>query len=268
VKTLKLNDKIEIPILGLGTWQLKDQGAIEHALEVGYRLIDTADIYNTHIKVGRAVKNSKIPREDLFLTTKIWYNSLNRKAVEETGKRFLDELQTPYIDLLLIHWPNPAVPIRETLEAMNSLKEQGVTHAIGVSNFEGRRLEEALKTGVEITNNQVELHPSFNQRKLKSFCDAHKIVVTAYSPIARGQDLNLEEIKTLAKKYAKTPSQIILNWIAQQDIVAIPKAATHKHIEENFNSLDFNLSKEDRELINQVPQEPRLINPGFADFDH
>jgi len=262
MQTLKLNENSSIPILGFGTWQItgsRATRAVEKALEVGYRLIDTADIYGNHEEVGQAIANSTIPRKEIFLTTKIWRSYLHREGVLECGKRFLEELKTDYIDLLLIHWPTSSVPVRESLEAMNELKEQGIVKAIGVSNFFDEELVEALDCGVEITNDQVELHPSLNQKNLKGFCDEHNIVVTAYSPLGRGKEVHGEEVEELAKKYAKTPSQIILNWIIQRGIVAIPKAAKEEHIEENFKATEFELASEDMELINQIPQNGRIF---------
>ncbi len=272
MKMIKLNDEVEVPVLGFGCWQLEPGGecqqSVEWALDIGYRHIDTADGYGNHKDVARAIKNSKIERKKLFITTKIRPHSLDAKSIKECGQRFLEELETDYIDLLLIHWPNREVAIGETLEAMNKLKEDCLIRAIGVSNFTIHHLQDALKTGIEVTNNQVELHPTFNNRELREFCRKNGITVTSYSSNGRGEDLKLLKIIELAKKYERTPYQIILAWLRQQDILAIPRSTKEKHIKENFESLDFDLSLEDIAKINQISQEPRLSEPGWADFDY
>ncbi|MCL4366827.1 aldo/keto reductase [Patescibacteria group bacterium] len=270
MKKLRLNAQAEIPILGLGTWQLSGsecQSAVEEALKIGYRHIDSADGYGNHQELAAAIKNSGLKRDELFITSKIPAIHLEHQEVLDSAHRYLEELQTNYLNLLLIHWPNSSIPIKDTLSAFAQLKDEGVIRAIGVSNFTIPRLEEALATNVEITNNQVEFHPSLNQADLKEFCDQHQIVVTAYSPVGRGEDLDLPVILELAKKYEKTPSQIVLNWLISQDIVAIPKSANPKHIQENFASTEFALSAEDVAAISHLDGHNRLVNPGFADFN-
>ncbi len=259
---LKLTNEIKIPILGFGTWNLKGsdgQSSIEEALEVGYRHIDTADSYGNHHEVGQALKNSGIKRDEIFLTSKIQRRGLDKKSVLESGKRFQDELGTPYIDLLLIHWPSPDVPVGETLEAMAKLKEEKIVRTLGVSNFGVDHLKEVLKTGVEIVNNQIELHPTLHQKEIVEFCKKNNITVTAYSPLGRGFEVDNEDIHMLAKRYARTPAQVILRWIIQQDIIAIPKALNPQHIKENFKVFDFELTHEDMELINQLPQNGDVL---------
>jgi 2,5-diketo-D-gluconate reductase B len=270
VKRLKLNKESYIPILGLGTWQLRGrecQKAVEYALKIGYRHFDTADVYGNHKELGDAIKKSGIKRKDFFITTKVWRSNLRKKGVSDSTNRFLDELGTDYIDLLLIHWPNSQIPIEETLEAMNGLKEKGKIKAMGVSNFTTRHLVDALATKFEVAVNQVEFHPSLNQKGLKNYCDQKGIVITAYSPIAQGQDLILPEIKKLTKKYNKSESQVILNWLMQKNMVAIPRSCSTKHIKDNFDTLNWNLKERDIELIDQIGGEMRLINPGFSEFN-
>ena len=271
-KLIKLNDDLSLPILGFGCWQLEPGGecqqSVEWALEAGYRHIDTADGYGNHKDVAAAIKNSGIAREKLYITTKIRPHSLDKVRVKECGERFLEELGTDYIDLLLIHWPNREVAIEETLGAMAELNEKGVVRALGVSNFNQHHLEDAMKTGIIFSNNQVELHPTFNNRELREFCQKNGITVTSYSSNGRGQDLELPEVLELAEKYEKTPYQIILAWVRQQDVIAIPRSTKKERIIENFGSLDFNLSAEDMEKLNQIKQKPRLSAPDWADFDY
>ncbi|TSC55666.1 MAG: aldo/keto reductase [Parcubacteria group bacterium Greene0714_21] len=227
MKSLVLNSQASIPMLGFGTWQLVgDTGikAVAKALGVGYRHIDTADRYGNHKEISQAIELSSLKREDLFITTKIPNTLLSREDVFLSVDRYLQELNTNYIDLLLIHWPNKNIPIAETLGAMRTLKEQGKVKAIGVSNFTIHHLKDAKATGVEVTNNQIELHPTFNQKELREYCAANNIVVTAYSPLGRGQDIGLPLFQELVKKYNSSPAQVILNWILQLGCVAIPKS--------------------------------------------
>lgn len=271
MKTIKLKEDLEIPVLGFGTWQLTDQDCVEgvsHALKVGYRHIDTADAYGNHAQVGEAIAQSDVEREDIFLTTKVFRDTLSYDEVHESVKRFLDELQTDYIDLLLIHWPSKSVPVEETLKAMNELQESGVVKAIGVSNFTPHHIEDALATGTEIVLNQVEAHPYFNQKELREFCASKNIAVTAYSPLGRGEVLNDELIKSLAEKYGATPAQVILNWVMARDMIAIPKSSNPERIEENFKSNELNLDEADLTAIDNLPQGERIVNPAFGNFDY
>lgn len=268
--TFPLTEKLEVPALGLGTWRLQgDQclKAVSKALEIGYRHIDTADAYENHREVGEAIKKSNIPREEIFLTTKVWRDDLQQRDVLSAAKRFLEELQTDYLDLLLIHWPNPDIPIQETLEAFESLRAQGLIQGVGVSNFTIRHIKDALKTGVKINNNQVEFHPSLNQKELKAFCDDNDILLTAYSPIARGEDLELAVIQELAKKYDRPPSQVVLNWIIQKGMIAIPKSSKDEHILDNFKTLEWELDLDDVEKIDRVEGNNRVVHPSFASFE-
>ncbi|MEK7516970.1 MAG: aldo/keto reductase [Patescibacteria group bacterium] len=271
MKSLRLNQNTSIPILGLGTWKLRGDEctrAVLKALEVGYRHIDTADRYENHREVAAAIRKSRIKRGDIFLTTKIPPTDLSKETVLSNCDRYLEELDTSYIDLLLIHWPNHTIPIKETLSAMNELKLKGKIRAIGVSNFTIHHLEDAMRTDVEITNNQVELHPTFNQIQMKEYCDGKHIAITAYSPLGRASDLDIPLIQELSKKYEVTPSQVILNWIISKEVVAIPKSATPKRIEDNFKAITWSLEQNDIEKINHLEQNERLTNPPWSEFDY
>ena len=271
MKTFPLNSTTYIPALGLGTWKLKGDECVStvlKALEIGYRHIDTADAYENHQEVAQGIKQSGIKREEIFITTKVWHDEINEPNLNKSAKRFLEELQTDYLDLLLIHWPNKDIPITESLEELNILKQEGVIKAIGVSNFTIHHLQDALKTGIEVASNQVEFHPSLNQKELKNFCDQNKIVITAYSPLARGYDLELPVIKDLSQKYGKTPSQVILNWLVNKGLVAIPKSSNPQRLLENFQSLDWQIDPQDMELIDNINENHRAVTPVFAEFDY
>ena len=271
----------KIPILGFGTWQLQGKEclkAVETALEVGYRHLDTADAYENHQEVAKAMKNSGVKREEIWLTTKLWRSDLQAKKTMKACDRVLQELQTDYLDLYLIHWPNKEVPIGETLEAMTKLQEEGKIRNIGVSNFTIHHLEDAtiaLKamwqaTGKEakIITNQVEFHPTLNQESLKKFCNDNEIIVTAYSPIAQGYDLKLPVVKELAKNYGRSESQVVLNWLMQKEIVAIPRSSSRDHIEDNFKSLEWDLSAEDVNILDGLDEGYRIVEPEFNEFDY
>jgi diketogulonate reductase-like aldo/keto reductase len=257
--------------MGFGTFQLSGEEceeAVEYALKAGYRHIDTADAYGNHREVALGIKRSGIAREEFFLTTKLKFpNAYTKEAVARDSARFLEELQTEYIDLLLIHWPNREVPFAETLGAMNELKERGVVRAIGVSNFTPHHLDDALKAGVEIVNNQVEVRPTFNQKALREYCAAKNISITGYSSLKRGET-EVPLINELAGKYDKSAPQIILNWVALRGMVTIPKSAHKERIKENLGSLDFEIAESDLARIDALPQGVRGNDPSFGDFGY
>lgn len=260
-----------MPALGFGTWQLVGEDAFKStlkALEIGYRHIDTADKYGNHKQVGRALEESGVDRKDIFLTTKVWYSELSALKLNKSLNRFLEELETGYLDLLLIHWPNKGEDIGETLGAMDKLKSKGVIKNIGVSNFTVNHIKDCLKTGVEVVNNQVELHPTFAQFQLDQFCKENGILLTAYSPLGRGADLELPSLVEIAKKHNKTVPQVILNWIVSRGIIAIPKGTSDAHIRENFEALDFVLSEEDLEDIESFDKNVRLVDNDWSEFDY
>ncbi len=262
---------MKIPLLGFGTWQLspKDcQTAVGTALRVGYRHLDCAPVYGNQKAVTQAIKNSGVKREELFITSKAWRLFLRKEDLPRVLKETLRELNTTYLDLYLIHWPNRRIPIKETLTTMQKLKNQGLIKNVGVSNFTINHLKEALKTKIEITNNQVEFHPSFNQKELKEFCDKNKITLTAYSPLGQGRDLRLPIIQKIAQKHSCPESQVILNWLRAKNIIAIPRSSREKHITDNFTSLKWELKKEEVKDIDSLKIDKRLLNPFFTEFDY
>lgn len=257
---VKLNKGTKIPILGLGTWQLADgretENAVSYAFEAGYRHIDTAAVYGNEESVGRAIKKSKIPRDELFITTKLWNADHNNpvRACNESLKR----LQLDYIDLYLIHWPVEKIR-NATWKIMEQLYKDGKCKAIGVSNYTIRHLKELLKIAKIVpVVNQVEFNPYLYQKELLEFCKSKNIQLEAYSPLSRGKKLNELKLISIAGKYSKTPAQIMLRWALQHDIVVIPKSKSKERIYENADIFDFSISKEDMKTLDDFNEDFRV----------
>lgn len=260
-----LNNGVKMPWLGLGVWKITKPEeidfAVKTALEAGYRSIDTAEVYGNEEGVGKAIRESGIPRDEIFITTKL-ANSEQRKgydaalrAFEESRKR----LGVEYIDLFLIHWPVKDKYV-ESWKALIKLYNDGLVRAIGVSNFLIHHLEDIIsETGVVPAVNQVELHPWLNQSELVEFCQKHKIQVEAYSPLMGGRLGEVTELNDIANKYRKTPAQIVLRWNLQRGIIVIPKSVHRERIFENSQIFDFSLSDEDMELINSLNRNQRFL---------
>lgn len=260
-----------MPAMGFGTSQLKGDvciGAIVDAIAVGYRHIDTADMYGNHREVGEGIRRSGIPREALFVTTKVRRDDLRAPAVTESVNRFLEELGLSYIDLLLIHWPDKGVPIGETLAALEALRTQGIVRAIGVSNFTRHHLEDALATGTDIEANQVEVHPTFNQKDLRTYCAEKSIVVVAYAPLGRGSDLSHPVLTELARKYGVSVAQVALNWLLSRGVAVIPRSSKRGHMEDSLRAQDWRMDDADLERIDALKQGERIFAPSFHEFDY
>ncbi|GMX61517.1 glyoxal/methylglyoxal reductase [Paenibacillus elgii] len=259
--TTVLNNGVRMPWLGLGVWKTKEGEevvqAVQHALEAGYRSIDTAAVYGNEAGVGQAIQASSIPRDQLFITTKVWnadqgYDSTLR-AFEESRRK----LQLEVIDLYLIHWPGKD-KYKETWKALEKLYKDGIVRAIGVSNFKVHHLEELLQDSEIVPAvNQVEFHPLLIQQELRTFCKEHKIQLEAWSPLMQG-NLDLPLLSELAGKYGKTPAQIILRWDLQHGVVTIPKSIRESRIRENIDVFDFTLSDEDMARLDGLNQDRRF----------
>jgi len=260
---------INVPEIGLGTYKLHDRecvNTVRTALEIGYRHIDTAQMYKNEREVGEALKISNVPREDLFLSTKIWHTNLDPDDVLQSTEQSLRNLETPYVDLLLIHWPNEQYDLRETIEAMLVLRDQGKAMNIGVSNFPLDLLKKANEEiRAPIFCDQVEYHPFRGQFDLLDYAIENDILISAYSPLAQGKVAQHEELINIGEKYGKSAAQIALRWlIEQENVVAVPKASSREHLVENFEVFDFYLSDEDFEKIDEMDKSTRLVNPSFA----
>jgi len=241
--------------------------AVKYALSNGYRHIDTAQIYENEDAVGTAIKESEIPRDEIFLTTKIWMDSAHDGDVQKSMEESLRKLKVEYADLVLMHWPIADVPFEETFRAFEDIRQRGMTRSIGVSNFTVAQMKDVKETlGIDIVCNQVEYHPALSQQPVLNYIQTHKMFLTAYCPLGRGEVLYNSAINDIADRHHKSPAQVVLRWLVQQeDVVAIPKAGTKSHIRENFDVFDFNLSEEEmHEIYNQARDDGRIINPAWA----
>lgn len=261
---------IQIPKLGLGTWLLRDSPCVEavkKALAVGYRHIDTAQIYENESEVGQAIATSGVPRDELFLTTKIWRDNVSEKLLEPSLDESLKKLKTDYADLLLIHWPVDEIPLDETMEALQKVQQKGKARLIGVSNFTTTQMHQCVdKLKAPLVTNQVEYHPYLSQKPVLEFLQSHDMFLTAYCPLGRNKLNSDATLQVIAKDHGKSVGQVILRWHMQQpEVVAIPKSGTPAHIEENFAIFDFALSDAEMAAITALTeQQHRLINPEFA----
>ncbi len=247
---------VEIPTVGLGTWRLTGEQCrktVRTALELGYRHIDTAQEYGNERQVGGALRNSDVDREDVFLTTKLGRRNRGYDDVLRSTEESLAKLGTGYVDLLLIHWPNPVTPLRETLAAMNELVDEGKVRHIGVSNFDFDRLARARELSEHgIVTNQVQYNPYWSQSELLDYCRIHDIALTAYSPLAHGGVLDDPVLEEIGARYDRTPAQVAIRWLVQQpNVVTVPKATSRGHLSENLDVFDFELTDEEMDRIRQ-----------------
>ncbi len=242
----------KVPSLGLGTWRLSGEEcarSVECALALGYRHIDTAQMYANEGQVGRGMRNSGVGREEIFLVTKVSTSNFSHDDVIRSTRGSLKTLQTEYVDLLLMHWPNPSVPLGETLGAMTELQEEGSVKHVGVSNFPPSMVEEATRYATVFCN-QVEYHPYRAQDQLLGQAREMDYLLTAYSPVAKGRVSRDVPLREIGEAYGKTPAQVALRWLIQQEkVAAIPKAASENHLRSNFDIFDFELSDEEMERI-------------------
>ncbi|MDI3468004.1 MAG: oxidoreductase of aldo/keto reductase family, subgroup 1 [Pseudolabrys sp.] len=259
----------KIPIVGLGTWTLGGRDCVrlvEAALDAGYRHIDTAQMYGNEAEVGEAVRRSG-RRDAVFVTTKVAPGNLSARDFERSAKDSLSQMRLPFVDLLLIHWPNSSIPLAETIGALNKMRREGLTKHIGVSNFTVALLEEAIRlSDAPIVCNQFECHPFLDQDKLIAACRKHKVAVVAYSPVARGRAEGSHVLERIGKAHGKSAAQVSLRWLVQQGIVVIPRTSKVERLKENIDLFDFELSAADMKAIGTLSHAGgRIVNfAGYA----
>jgi len=281
-KVFELNNGKRIPSVGLGTWESeKSEEAVKIALNAGYRHIDCAAVYGNEDKIGKALKESGIKRDNLFITSKLWLTEFKPEKVEKACRKTLSDLKLDYLDLYLIHWPiaideetseprpHLHINVSDTWKEMEKLVDQGLVKSIGVSNFNIASLKKLLGyCRIKPVVNQVELHPFLRQDDLLEYAKEVNIHLTAYSPLARNKDPSIAEdgtILKIASKYDKTPAQVALNWAVQRGTSVVPKSENEGRIKENFEQ--FELSEEDMNLINQIKTHVRVCTSDFLGID-
>lgn len=260
---------LAMPQLGLGTWRLRGEEcarSVARAIGLGYRHIDTATMYENEAAVGEGIRASGLRREEIFLTSKVWYENLAPDALRRSFEASRAALDTPYLDLFLIHWPAPGMDLAAALNAMMRLQREGLVKAIGVSNFTVALMREAIeKIGAPIACNQVEYHVLRDQAAVLGYARAHDVVVTAYCPLAQGRLADFALLAEIAHKHAATPAQIALAWLLEQDnVAAIPKAGREESQRANLAALDIRLDDADRAAIASLPKDQRFVDPGWA----
>ena len=259
----KLNNGVEIPLLGLGVYQSPPgkttERAVSYALKVGYRHIDTAYIYGNESDVGKALRQSGLRSEEVFITTKVWNTEQGYYNTLKACERSLRNLGLAYVDLYLIHWPVQRMSL-ETWKAMVQLLQEGKARSIGVSNYSIGNLKEILyHSDILPAVNQVEFHPFLYQKELLSFCNKNGIQLEAYSPLTRAKRLNHPIIVEIAKKYGKTPAQVLIRWSIQHDLVVIPKSIHEERIRENSHVFDFELRDEDMKYLDSLNKNLQTV---------
>jgi len=259
--------------LGFGTWQNTDAqvctDSVRQALDVGYRHVDTAQVYDNEAYVGDGIAEADVDREDVFLATKIWISNLAHDDVLDTARESLDRLGVDYLDLLYVHWPAGEYDAEDTLSAFDQLYDEGLIRNVGVSNFEPRHLDEARDVlDAPLFANQVEVHPLLPQDELVEYGRENDVNVVAYSPLARGKVFDVPEIREVADKHGVSPAQVSLAWLLQRDgVAAIPKASSEDHVRDNWGALDLELDDEDVAKIDAIDERDRQVDPEFGPWN-
>ena len=264
-----LNDSVKMPIIGLGTFKMENgkevEEAVSHALRRGYRSIDTASFYGNEEGVGRAIRKSNVPREEIFVTTKLWTQDEGYRSALRAFERSLERLAFDYVDLYLIHWPVEGKFI-DSWEALLEIKDSGRARSVGVSNFQIHHLEKLLEKYDRIPAiNQVEFHPGFFQEELLDYCIKKGIQLEAWSPIKRGMVKDMKPVREIAKRYEKSAAQVAIRWEIQHRVVTIPKSSHASRIDENIDVFDFRLTDKEMEIIDSIGRDQR-IGPDPDDF--
>ncbi|WP_323677175.1 aldo/keto reductase [Halorubellus sp. PRR65] len=259
-----------LPLVGMGTYKLEGAAVrdpVHAALDAGYDHVDTAEGYANEDALGDALAASDVDRDDVFLTSKVLPKHLAYESVIDACERTLDALGVDALDLYLIHWPNPAISMRETLDAMATLHDRGLVRNVGVSNFDTYQLGVALHVSdVPIAVNQIEYHPWLQRPQLVDFCRERDVAVEAAAPLARGEFLDDDALVDIAAKHEKTPAQVALRWAIEDDVVVLPKSSSPEHVRENHDVLDFELDPEDRERIDALDRDHAVYDDRERDW--
>lgn len=257
-----------IPVIGVGTFRLKDDvviASVKNALDVGYRAVDTAQIYENEAAVGQAIAESGVARSELYITTKIWIENLSKDKLIPSLKKSLSDLQTDYVDLTLVHWPSPndAVSVEEFMQALLEAKKQGLTREIGISNFTIPLMEKAIAAvGAEnIATNQIELSPYLQNKKVVEWAKQHNIHITSYMTLAYGKALKDEVIGRIAQKHNATPAQVILAWAMGEGYSVIPSSTKRENLLSNLQATQLQLDSDDKAAIATLDCNDRLVSP-------
>ena len=257
----------DFPTLGFGTYELEGdtcRQAVTKALETGYRHIDTARVYGNEEAVGLGIQDASMERNDYFVTSKVWWEDLSPENIRAQVDASLEALQIDYLDLVLIHWPNPQYSLEDAIDTFKELSISGKIHLFGVSNFTPSQFHEAVGYG-NVFGNQVEYHPLLGQSRLLELVRSHNSALIAYSPLAQGEAIGYDELETIGQKHGKSSEQVALRWLVEQDnVLAIPRSSNPDHIESNFDVFDFELDDEDHRHIARIPKDRRQIDPDFA----
>ncbi len=258
-----------IPLIGLGTWDLRGRACarvVEQALRLGYRHIDTAEMYDNEREVGEGLHASGVKRDAVFVTTKIWPSHFAPRELERAARDCLVRLRLSEVDLLLLHWPNPQIPLAETLGALGKVKRDGLARHIGVSNFTVALIEQATALSSDpLVCNQIECHPYLDQSKVIAACRGHGMAIVAYSPVARGNVRSDEVLRRIGATHKKTAAQICLRYLVQQSIVVIPRTSKVERLSENAAIFDFTLSAvEMAEIAALASRDGRIVNFAFS----
>jgi 2,5-diketo-D-gluconate reductase B len=258
-----------IPLIGLGTWELRGRTCarmVEQALRLGYRHIDTAELYDNEHEVGEGLRAADVKRDAVFITTKVWPSHFAPRDLARSAEQSLTRLRLAYVDLLLLHWPNPQIPLRDTLGALCKVKREGLARQIGVSNFTVALIEEAVKLADEpLVCNQIEVHPFIDQSKVIAASRRHGMTIVAYSPVARGGVSRHKVLARIGKAHGKTAAQVSLRFLVQQGIVVIPRTSRLERLSENLAIFDFELSESEMtEIARLAGRDGRIVDYAYS----
>lgn len=261
--------------IGLGTYNLKGKECtrvVREALDLGYRLFDTASVYDNHEAIGQAIAG--FDRKQVRIVSKIWIHEEVDDAdiegsIDRACEKALQELSTDYLDAYLIHWPDRARPLVKMLRSLEKLKKQGKIKEVGVSNFTERHLQDAYDAGIEIAWNQIEVHPLLSQKRLIDFASSHGTKIMVYRPFGKGKLLQeVPLFSEIGRGHGKTPAQVVLRWLVQQGLTVIPKASSTDHLKENLDVFDFALTEDEVSALDELNRDKRTCNKEFSEFDY